>query len=405
MTRWQSFIGISTLLVCLIVGLWASQRPPSPELIAEIAPASRKTQPVEPPEPIPAKSDDALIEEILSDEPGASTTVAPRKLVADEDGSVAEHPVARLLVKELPDATEEERQIWFEELRDLPLSAVQDVLKVRRNARPLADDVLPLTPQKLEPLPVAVPAAAQKLSAETRRTLQQYRAVLLQNLLNVDTVGYRCIEPQLSGVPSIFAADNEPMVLEGLRWVGSRLKLKRSVFDITDRSLDLAIAGAGWFVVTDANGTPAYTRNGAFQVSEQRELELITPQGPRRVHPLVKLPDAMDSLFVDTHGSLFVRTGGKFRENADPVGQIQLARFFDDSALTLSEDGLYRPLPQAGAVRRLTPGDDCGPVHEGVLERSNVDVASQRETLRRVEQWLAGSWDDCQPMGKTNETP
>jgi len=390
MTQLQSVIGIATLTACLVVGMWASRRPPSSDLIAEIAPAQRNVDQVKPSVGPSPDTDDALIEELLRDEPASGDKIEPRKLAVDHEQPEDQHPVARLIARELPDASQEERQIWFEEWRHLPLSAVEDMLKVRRQASSLDDVRDPIAPQQIKPhAPLAIRTQAV-LAEGTRNALQQRRAILLQNLLNADTIGYRCVEPQLSGFPMVQTRD-ESIRIEGLRWIGSRLNLKPGVLEVTERALDVAISGAGWFVVTDDEGKLAYTRNGSFQLSEQRFLELPTPAGPRRIHPSIQLPDNAETVFVDTNGVIYSRMSGKSRDEFATIGQIQLARFFDDAALTISADGLYQPLPTAGEMRRLTPGDQCGTLREGMLERANVNVESQRQALQRIENWLAST--------------
>ncbi len=384
MTRLQSFMGIVTLLACLIVGLWASQRSPSDDLIVEIPPATRSADRTKPPVASSPDADDALIDELIRDESASPEKIAPRKLSMDDDSSNDQHPVARLLAREMPDSSAEERQIWFDELRHLPLSAVADVLKIRRSATPLMGVVgSPTTPQEIS----SARRSDRSFAEGTRDALQRQRAVLLQNLLNANTIGYRSIEPQLSAFP-ITVAEDAGALHDGLRWIGTRLNLKQGEFEITERSLDLAISGTGWFAVADSEGKIALTRNGAFQLSEQRHLELITPAGPRQVHPQVQFPEGIKNVFIDEKGTVFGRSQGIAPDDFTVIGEIQVARFFDDFALTLSDDGLYRPLAGAGEMRRLTPGEGCGSLREGMLERSNVNVEAHQHALQQIEKWL-----------------
>lgn len=388
MTRLQSCIGVLTVLACLAVGIWASQRPASPELITEIGPARLIFPPVETVAHTTADSDEALIQAIIDEESATAAEVIPRKLTVDDEKSAADHPLRQLLTRELQNATPEEREIWFEQLRSLPLSAAEDVLKIRRNAEPLTRLQDTIAPQKITTKIPGNPPPESAFSAGMRSALQKYRAVALQNLLNADTIGYRCVEPQLGAFP-IAMEGEERLPADGLRWVGSRLSLRQGVFETTDRPLDLAIAGAGWFVVTDAEGQLAFTRNGSFELNDRRTLELITSAGPRAVHPPITLPEKLAQVFIDSNGSIYGRIDGKTFDDSPVLGHIQLARFFDDSALQLSEDGLYRPLPKAGEMVRRAPGDQCGSLREGMLERANVNVELQQHALQRIEKWLS----------------
>lgn len=398
MTRLHSLLIALTLLACLAVGLWASRRPESPRLHA--APPAVESRLVAEPLAlaIPDASDEDIILATLAEGPKAVEEITPRKLTDSDAAPDGNHPVRRIIARELPETTEEERQIWFEELQHLPLSAVEDLLKVRRQAASLLPE--PSTPQDFAAKPSTERPAAGMLSAGTRSALQRYRRVLLQNLLNADTIGYRCVEPCLGAFPASTATDG-PNSIEGLRWIGSRLRLSPGLFEATDRSLDLAISGAGWFVVEDASGQLGFTRNGAFQLNEQRTLELVTAGGPRRLQPAILFPEQTARIFIDSNGKVYSRTDGKSFDDSPVLGQILLARFLDDCALELHDDGLYRPLPHAGEMVRHAPGEQCGSLHEGVLEGANVNREMQRQALQRVEQWLAqdsGGESNWKPM-------
>ncbi len=401
MTRLHSLLIALTLLACLAVGLWASRRPESPRLHAA-PPAVESRLATEPLAlAIPDASDEDIILATLAEDSKTAEEITPRKLTDNDAAPAGDHPIRRIIARELPESAEEERQIWFDELQHLPLSAVEDLLKVRRQATSLLPE--PGTPQDLEVLSVGPSTErpeAGTLSAGTRSALQRYRRVLLQNLLNADTIGYRCVEPCLGAFPATAAADG-PNSIEGLRWIGTRLRLSPGLFEATHRSLDLAISGPGWFVVEDAAGQLGFTRNGAFQLNEQRTLELITAGGPRRLQPAILFPEQTARIFIDSNGKVYSRTDGKSFDDSPVLGQILLARFLDDCALELHDDGLYRPLPHAGEMVRHAPGEQCGSLHEGVLEWANVNREIQRQALQRVEQWLAqdsGGESNRRPM-------
>lgn len=374
MMRLQSFIVTLTLAVCLGVGFFASQRSsspttsvvsadPFPPLVTAMADGS--PPPLEPSEVIPA----------VANEPA----VSPRKLTADDAAPATVHPVRRTIDRLMPNASQEERQIWFEELRGLPVSAVEDLLRLRKES----DLAAPLRSSP-DPLPSITNDAADSLPTALRR----YRAVLQHNLLNADTPGYRAVRVEQVALPFDVTRAFENRVSDALQATKQRIETKTGEFDLTGRPLDIAIHGPGWFVVEDEDGKPAFTRHGALRMNDQRELVLPAIPTARPLSPRVIVPEDSVYVFIDANGT--INGGAELGSHSiPPWGQISLARFFDDSALVLHADGLYRPTPAAGAMTRLTADKQSSALRSGALERSNVDRVATEQSLERLERWIS----------------
>ncbi len=69
----------------------------------------------------------------------------------------------------------------------------------------------------------------------------------------------------------------------GVRVVDVAQQFAQGNIDFTDNSLDLAVSGQGFFILTDG-GALAYTRAGAFQV-ESRRLRRQRQQQRLQVYP------------------------------------------------------------------------------------------------------------------------
>lgn len=90
----------------------------------------------------PAIDTDRHIQNIDGDSPftlSSGLPASPARLEATEDA----RPIARgkassviraIVEQELPDATDEERDIWAEELQGMPAAAMRNVLRLRRNS-------------------------------------------------------------------------------------------------------------------------------------------------------------------------------------------------------------------------------------------------------------------------------
>jgi flagellar hook protein FlgE len=99
-------------------------------------------------------------------------------------------------------------------------------------------------------------------------------SVTANNVANVGTIGFKRSSAQFG---DIFA--QAPLQIANVPGQGTRLKsinqqFTQGAFQTSERSLDLAVAGQGFFITrTDDNlGSVQYTRNGSFKVTEDRFL-------------------------------------------------------------------------------------------------------------------------------------
>ena len=145
----------------------------------------------------------------------------------------------------------------------------------------------------------------------------------------------------------------------------------------TDRNLDLAIQGKGFFEVLLPDGDYAYTRTGHLQID--REGMLVNADG----HPLsppIEIPTDAQDVLITAEGKVLVQVP----DQDDPVevGHIELAGFINPGGLTPLGDNLYRPSEDSGAVHYGEPGEEqFGALAQGFLEGSNVSLIEELTTL------------------------
>lgn len=113
----------------------------------------------------------------------------------------------------------------------------------------------------------------------------------------------------------------------------------------TDRSLDLAIDGDGYFIVQTAAGGFLFTRSGEMAVSSNGEL--VNADG-YRVYPPIAIPEGAKNITISPDGTVRREAEGG---DAALVGQIVLARF--DHADQLEKDGVYS-LPTEASGEPIT---------------------------------------------------
>lgn len=146
---------------------------------------------------------------------------------------------------------------------------------------------------------------------------------------------------------------------------------------LTENSLDTAINGEGYFQITLPSGETAYTRSGAFQLSEDGEI--VTVDG-FTVQPGITVPtDAID-ITINASGQVEVKLDGQVTPTV--AGQIQLAVFPNEAGLLAIGDNLFLESPASGAPTTGNPATaGFGSLQQGFLETSNVNVVEEITNL------------------------
>lgn len=144
---------------------------------------------------------------------------------------------------------------------------------------------------------------------------------------------------------------------------------------MTNRPLDVAINGVGYFPVTLLDGSQGYVRAGNFKLDAAGRL--ITQSGFLMRPPISVPADAVD-LVVGPNGVVIAKSGGQQQD----LGQIQLAVFPNSNGLELDGTGVYTQTEASGEPSLVAPGTGgSGELVSGALERSNVDVAEEMTNL------------------------
>jgi len=142
----------------------------------------------------------------------------------------------------------------------------------------------------------------------------------------------------------------------------------------TGNPLDVMIQGQGFFQVQMPSGEIAYTRDGSFQLDQNRTL--VTSNGDQ-IQPTITIPADALTINVGSDGTVSVTEPNQAQ--AAQVGSIQLANFPNPGGLTALGGNLFTPTTASGQAVVGTPGgaDGLGTVQQGMLEQSNVDVVEQ----------------------------
>lgn len=131
----------------------------------------------------------------------------------------------------------------------------------------------------------------------------------------------------------------------------------------TGDPLDLAIEGQGYFEVTRPGGQKALTRDGSFGVDASGTI--VNAHG-NRLAPPIKLPPGVAAKEVS------VAPDGTVSAGTRTLGKIKLVTVTSPDHLLADGSGDLTPTAASGA-----PHPASGRIHQGALEGSNVNIASQ----------------------------
>lgn len=210
-------------------------------------------------------------------------------------------------------------------------------------------------------------------------------AVVSNNLSNVSTTGYKkqrvdfedlmyqtLVEP---GAP-ISSEYKYPVGIQlghGVKPVATHRLFSDGEYQQTDEPLDVAIEGEGFFQVLMPNGEIAYTRDGAWKISEDGII--VTSHG-YTVLPETTIPQ--DALGINITSSGIIACKMPNQSDLEVIGQIELADFINPSGLRALGKNLFVPTGSSGEPVVGTPGqDELGEIIQGFLERSNVKVVEE----------------------------
>ena len=216
------------------------------------------------------------------------------------------------------------------------------------------------------------------LAMSGAKATMQRQDVLANNLANASTTGFRAEMQAFRAVPVLGdGASTRVFALESTVGYDSQSGSIQS----TGRNLDVAMKGNAWLAVQSLDGTEAYTRAGAFELST--EGQLVTPGGLPVLGdggPITLPPNATVEIAAD--GTITTAVG-----NAKPQQAGKLKMVTPEAPLTRGTDGLFR----AADGGDLT-ADPAARLQSGALEGSNVSpvetMVAMISAARQFEQQM-----------------
>ncbi|QGP79932.1 flagellar hook-basal body complex protein [Sphingobium sp. CAP-1] len=230
---------------------------------------------------------------------------------------------------------------------------------------------------------------------------------------NVANVGSTAFKKSEVAFGDIFAA--APMQTtnqvsgQGVRIQGVNQQFTQGTIETTDKTLDLAITGEGYFTVKGEDGLVSYTRNGAMAVDDDRyvvdttgarvQVFAVDPDtGTKTVTPSTSTtPADLTDLQIpttykgQTDGAQLTSVGVSKEGLVSAVyadgstvylGQVAMAAFNSQEGLRQEGDAHWTSTVASGTPILGTANEGMyGAVNSGSLEHSNVDITEELVAL------------------------
>jgi flagellar hook protein FlgE len=237
------------------------------------------------------------------------------------------------------------------------------------------------------------------------RAAQTDLSVISNNLANVGSTGFKKSRAQFGDLFASGPTQSTRQVAgQGTKLNAIIQQFTQGTLESTDKTLDLAIAGDGFFVVKSEppRGQVSYTRNGAFEVRTDRKvvdatgaaLQLL-PVDASGIVTSTALSSAYDlvlptnsptnataelvNVSIDNEG-LVTATYSDGSDSA--LGKVAMANFTAQGGLRPVGEGHWQSTGQSGPPEiNSAANGPLGSIHSGALERANVDVTEELVSL------------------------
>lgn len=217
-----------------------------------------------------------------------------------------------------------------------------------------------------------MPDTISQISSSVSSLTEQFD-IIAHNLANVSTAGYkrRC---------TVFSELLDSQAQNSATESGGEVTLEKE-FDFsqgdivqTDRSLDFALYGKGFFVIETAEGL-LYTRNGIFHLNQNGQI--VNSEGQ------IVAGEAGPIIVPSTVGisQLYVSNDGTLSAEGTAIGKFRLVDFGDDEERLVSVGSSCFQMPEE-EVQPVTAEDVV--VKQGYKEASNVKMVQELVNMMMV---------------------
>lgn len=206
--------------------------------------------------------------------------------------------------------------------------------------------------------------------------------VTANNLANMNTVAYKKSQVSFADLMYRENAHIDQAELNTSKGVGVGVSGTSKNFSggelkQTQRNLDVAIRGEGFFEVQLPDGGFAYTRDGALQINAEG---LLVNSQAQVLNPAVQIPPETQEVMIKSDGTVLAVIPGE--KSPQEIGRLEIANFSNTSGLKAVGNNLYLPTTESGEALRQMPGEqNSSAIAQGFLEGSNVKMVEELTQL------------------------
>jgi flagellar hook protein FlgE len=248
------------------------------------------------------------------------------------------------------------------------------------------------------------------------------------NIANVGSTGFKKSRAEFGDLFASAPTQTTKMIAgQGTRLNGIKQQFTQGTLEATDKTLDLGIAGEGFFVVEGSapRREITYTRNGAFGIDPNRDV-VDTTGAKLKLLPVDASGNVTSTAFADmtnfvlpasAPGNAAVAlsnisvgidglvTATYADGSAQMLGKIAMASFTSLDGLRPVGDAHWQSTGDSGspAINAATNGA-LGSIRSGTLERANVDVTEELVALISAQRNFQANAKAIETAGNMTQT-
>ncbi len=210
--------------------------------------------------------------------------------------------------------------------------------------------------------------------------------VISNNIANMRTTGYKrqraefqdLLYQQLrrSGSTTSGQGTLAPVGIEigsGVKTAATPRVMSQGTPTPTEKELDVAVRGEGFFIVNLPDGRTGYTRDGSFERGPDGQLVNVDGYA---IQPGITIPENATSVSIAADGTVEAFLDSD--STPTQIGQLQLARFVNKAGLASAGNNLFIETASSGPAQIGTPASaGVGDLLQGYLEASNVNSVTE----------------------------
>lgn len=212
--------------------------------------------------------------------------------------------------------------------------------------------------------------------------------IIAGNLANLNTPAFKRSQVRFYDVMATQPDPNVPVAdltdpssdLAGVSTDVVMMVGETGALQTTGQTMDFAIDGTGFVELMGPDGQTLLWRGGTLKVGDDG---LLATAAGLPLKAAITVPDDVKNLTIGSDGVVKATP----IDGSAPIelGQLDIVRVDDPTALTRLDGGLYRTADGA-RVTEAKPGEDgSGLLVQGALERSNVEMTTEMVQLMLVQ--------------------